>query len=283
MAGKRLISPGRWLFFGFLAAGAVGVCMLVGKRQTAPATAVPDNIYRADLTPEILPAPLLPGLILLSPEQLTRVPEVDGFQSPCGAPNGAMSYDAQPFGTPNPERGGLHSGQDLNGIGGENSDQGEPVCAAARGLVVYSGEPGPAWGNVVILAHRLPGTQRIIQTLYAHLERRQVQVGELVGRGERIGTIGTADGQYLAHLHYEAIESRCTEAGITAYPPAGSMNRLDPATLQQQYPAPAWADAYMSLRRRQISAQATQGEALAPTTNLPEGSIPLHPSQFLNN
>ncbi len=288
MAGKRHISPARWLFFGLLAAGAVGLCVPLMRSQGAggsihAGSTTPGGIYAADLTPELMPQQLLPGLILLSPEQLTRVPEVDGFQSPCGTAHGAMSYDAQPFGSQNPTRGGQHCGQDLNGIGGENTDLGEPVHAAARGLVVYSGTPGEAWGNVVVLAHRLPGTQRIIQTLYAHLDRRLVQVGELVGRGARLGTIGTADGRYLAHLHYEAIESLCTEAGMPGYSPQGTMNRLDPASLQAQYPAPAWADAYESLRRQQISAQATRGDNATPATKLPEGSIPVHPSQFLTN
>ncbi len=286
MAGKRHISVGRWIFFGLLAAGAAGLCVIVaqgqGARGAIRTAATPGNIYEADRTPELLPDTLLPGLILLSPEQLARVPEVDGFESPCGSTNGAFTYDAQPFGNPNPKRGGQHSGSDLNGIGGENSDLGEPVRAAARGLVVYSGEPSADWGNVVVLAHRLPGTERIIQTLYAHLDTRRVRAGELVGRGTRLGTIGTAAERYLAHLHLEAIESRCTEAGMPGYHPNGTMNRLDCAKLFAEFPAPATPDAYESLRRRQISAHAMQGSSpTAPT--LPEGSIPIHPSQFLSN
>ncbi len=288
MAGKLHISPGRWVFFGLLAAGAAALCVVIaqgqeGRRAAMTRLAATSGIYHADLPQEVMPQALLHGLVLLNADQLARVPEVDGFESPIGESNGAMSYDAQCFGSLNSPRGGAHTGQDLNGIGGENSDLGEPVHAAARGLVVYSGTPSPGWGNVVVLAHRLPGTQRFIQTLYAHLDKRSVQPGELVGRGSRIGTIGTADGHYLAHLHFEAVESRCTEAGMPAYSAHGTMNRLDPAQLMAQYPAPACADACESLRRRQLSAGAAQRDAAAPAPELPEGSIPLHPSQFLQN
>ncbi len=286
MKGKRSINPIRWVFFGLLAAGALALCVIIaqgqeGRRAAVAAHTAPGGIYAADYPLEAMPQALAAGLVLLTPEQLERVPEVDGFQSPLGAPNGALSYDAQPFGSPNAEYGGAHLAQDLNGIGGQNTDLGEPVHAAARGLVVYSGNPSPGWGNMVILAHRLPGTQRIVQTLYAHLEKRLVQAGELVGRGTQLGTVGTADGHYLAHLHYEAIESRCTEAGMRGYWPNGTMNRLDPAKLTAQYPAPACADAYESLRRSQLSAFAAGSSAPAP--KLPDGAIPVHPSQFLQN
>ncbi len=270
MAGKRHLSTGRWVSIGLLAAGAIGLCVIIAQGQGARGvihTTGAGNIYEADRSPELMPQKLLPGLILLTPEQLTRVPEIDGFESPCGSANGAMTYDAQPFGSPNPKRGGLHSGSDLNGIGGENTDLGEPVRAAARGLVVYCGEPSPEWGKVVVLAHRLPGSSRIVQTLYAHLDSSRVRTGELVGRGARIGTIGTANGHYLAHLHLEAIESRCTEAGMPGYSPTGSMNRLDAARLFAQYPAPAWPDAYESLRRDLLSTRAMQG---GPTTTAPK-------------
>ncbi len=287
MAGKRHISVTRWVSLGLLAAGAVGLCVLVaqgqGARGAVNTAAKPGHMYDAGHTPEMMPEALLPGLILLTPEQLARVPEVDGFESPCGARNGAMTYDAQPFGSPNESRGGQHLASDINGIGGENSDQGEPVRAAARGLVVYSGEPSPSWGNVVVLAHRLPGTNRVVQTLYAHLEQRRVRTGELVGRGSRIGSIGTAHGQYLAHLHLEAVESRCTEAGLPGYSAHGTMNRLDPEQLFAQYPAPATPDAYESLRRRQFNAQAMQQPHQLPVESLPEGSLRLSPSQFLKN
>lgn len=251
MAGKRKIARFRILFFALAAVGVAALCFGIGwsyaHRDTS---AMRDNsIYRADIPSDFMPQQVLGGLILLRPEQLLSAPVADGFQWPCGAPSGAMIYDAQPFGEPNAKRNGHHTGQDLNGIGGENTDLDVQVSAAGRGLVVYSGEPSPGWGQVVVLAHRLPGEQGVVQTLYAHLNRRFVRVGQVVPRGQSIGTIGTAGGLYLAHLHFEVIPSVCTEAGMPGYHPSGTMNRMDPAELISRYPAPAIPDAYDMVRR----------------------------------
>lgn len=57
----------------------------------------------------------------------------------------------------------------------------------------------------MILAHRLPGKfrDRQIESFYGHVETRLVQKGDVVKRGQKIGTIGTAYGRYFAHLHFE--------------------------------------------------------------------------------
>lgn len=255
MAGQFRISPARWLFLALLGAGIIGLsrlgsCTPEQDEATAAGSGSYRQIYDADVPPEQIPEQLIGGLILLTPEQLARTPEADGFQWPCGTPGGAMTYDAQPFGSPNEVRGGQHTGVDINGIGGSNTDLGTPIRAAARGLVVYAGTPSEGWGKVVVLAHRLPDSDRIIQTLYAHLDRIEegVMPGCAVARGDSLGTMGTADGRYLAHLHFEAIESRCTEAGMPGYGSRGTMNRLDPAQLMREYPAPAFPDAYGRLR-----------------------------------
>lgn len=295
MARKLRISPGRWVFIGLLAVGLLGLTYLgirtrlsEGKTQgeaVSAASASPaagQQIYDADVPLGVMPEHLLGGLILLSAEQLANIPYVDGFQWPCGTPEGAMIYDAQPFGSPNELRGGNHTGADLNGIGGGNSDLDVPVRAAARGLIIYSGVPSENWGNVIILAHRLPGTNRIIQTLYAHLDERDrnAVVGQTVARGDTLGTIGTAGGKYLAHLHFEAIESRCTEAGMPGYAKRGTMNRLDPTALLREHPAPAFPDAYAEIRRIRIREAANAN--LTPARMGSDGTILIHPAQHLN-
>lgn len=280
MGKQRLIGRWRLIFLGLLIAGAsvAGVWAWWNSPGEEAAPTVPAGIYGQDTPSEYMPRQLVAGLVLLRPEQLVLVPEVDGFQSPCGAPNGAFAYDAQPFGTPNERRGGVHLGQDLNGIGGENTDEGDAVYAAARGLVVYSAEPSPEWGNVVVLAHRLPGTNRIIQTLYAHLDKRVAKVGQMVARGEGIGTMGTAQGRYPAHLHFEAVESRCTEAGMPGYSATGTMNRLNPETLFSQYPAPVVPDPYTTIRRLRIREASLMQQEPA---QMPKEGIPVKPAQFL--
>ena len=285
MSGKARISPLRWVFFILLGVGLVVLCcyLAAGRGAAAAARAEGQSIYIADAPLSGTPEPFIGGMVLLTPEQMARVPMADGFEWPCGTPEGAMMYDAQPFGADNAKRGGKHTGQDLNGIGGENTDLGEPVYAAARGLVVFSGKPSEDWGNVVVLAHRLPGEDSIIQTLYAHLDTREVSLGTVVHRGRRIGTIGNADGRYLAHLHFEVIQSRCTEAGMPGYHPAGGMNRLNPAEVIAGFPAPKHADAFDTVRHLRIrEAYLSRSQSTPPTTApVPEGAIPVKPSQFI--
>ena len=267
----------RKLFYALICMGAVGLCWWLSVRSIQQGRASVSPALPAQQTV----AQVLGGLILLSPEQMVIAPEVDGFQWPCGAPTGAMIYDAQPFGAMNEKRHGHHTGKDLNGIGGQNTDLGEPVCAAGRGLVVYSGVPSDEWGHVVVLAHRIPGEKVIVQTLYAHLNTREARVGQLVDRGQRIGTIGTANGKYLAHLHFETIRSLSTEAGMRGYHPSGVMNRMNPTELIRNYPAPPMPDPYAEVRRVRAREALMQDPSPTPAQIPGEhGVVPVRPQEF---
>lgn len=158
--------------------------------------------------------------------QANQIPTVTKMDTPMGSENGALVYNAQKFWEMNEKRGGHHTGDDLNGIGGMNTDLGDPVYAAGNGLVVFAGNPSPGWGNIVILAHSdVEG--KPIHTMYAHLLKINTKLGELVARGTQIGSVGTANGHYPAHLHFEARSSDGIDigSGYTALP----LNRLDPA------------------------------------------------------
>lgn len=163
-----------------------------------------------------------------SPWQMNEIPEISRMDPPMGSENGALVYNAQPFWEMNRNRGGHHTGDDLNGIGGMNSDLGDPVFASADGLVVYSGNPSPGWGNIVVLAHRLE-SGAIVQTMYAHLLAIKTSHGTLVARGDPIGTVGTADGHYPAHLHFEARDSDGIDIG-GGYG-STTLNRIRPSDL----------------------------------------------------
>jgi murein DD-endopeptidase MepM/ murein hydrolase activator NlpD len=134
--------------------------------------------------------------------ELASLPAAVRFDFPIGSENGAFVYNAQPF-TQN-----RHLGDDLNGIGGENSDRGDPVFAVADGRVLAAQQGGPGWGNVIIVLHAIEenGTRRYVESDYAHVETMLVHEGQDVHRGEQIATIGTAGGRYLAHLHFEMRE-----------------------------------------------------------------------------
>ncbi|MEM1320163.1 MAG: M23 family metallopeptidase [Bacteroidota bacterium] len=123
----------------------------------------------------------------------------DGFDFPVGKPNGEQYFRARKFGQQR------HLGEDWNGVGGGNSDLGDPVYSISHGLVTFSDHVCCGWGNVIRVVHILPNHPefRYVESIYAHLDELEVQAGDLIQRGEQLGTIGTADGKYSAHLHLE--------------------------------------------------------------------------------
>lgn len=225
------------------------------SRAASPEAGMRHNIYDEDV-PLSAPVPVDYRMILFTPQELAKAPLADAFTSPLGDENGAFTYVAQGLGDMNVPRGGRHTGQDLNGIGGENTDESLPVRAAGRGLLVYAGEPSPDWGNVVVLLHRLPDG-RFVQSLYAHLKTvSDIPLGSLVGRGEQIGTVGTAHGNYLAHLHFEMVESIAHEAGMPGYGKT-TFNRINPDEVLKQYAPPpgmVMPDPIIALKQVQMAA-----------------------------
>ena len=225
------------------------------SHAASPDAGMRHNIYDEDV-PRSAPVPVDYRMILLTPQELAKAPLADAFTSPLGDENGAFTYVAQGLGDMNAARGGRHTGQDLHGIGGENTDEGLPVRAAGRGLLIYAGEPSPDWGNVVVLLHRLPDG-RFVQSLYAHLKTvSDIPLGALVGRGEQIGTVGTAHGTYLAHLHFEMIESIAHEAGMPGYGKT-TFNRINPDEVLKRYaPSPEMMmpDPVIALKQVQMAA-----------------------------
>ena len=96
------------------------------------------------------PTPLDPAFVRLTPLEMATLPLATRFDMPMGSEHGALTYNARAF------RVERHLGDDLNGIGGGNSDLGDAVYAAGAGRVVYAGSPGPGWGKMILIAHRLP-------------------------------------------------------------------------------------------------------------------------------
>lgn len=85
----------------------------------------------------------------------------------------------------------LHRGVDLA------LAEGTPVKAMARGRVRYAGTMD-GYGTVVWLEH-----SRHILSVYAHLSRVEVRVGESVVRGQVIGRVGRSGRAESPHLHFE--------------------------------------------------------------------------------
>ncbi|MDP3611818.1 MAG: M23 family metallopeptidase, partial [Rubrivivax sp.] len=74
---------------------------------------------------------------------------------------------------------------------------GTPVRAVAEGVVDFSGWQN-GYGNVVQVNHGKGKT-----TLYAHLSRRDVKVGQRVPQGHRVGAVGMTGWTTGPHLHFE--------------------------------------------------------------------------------
>jgi len=116
-------------------------------------------------------------------------------------------HNAQDFGE------NRHLGEDWNKKSGGDTDCGEPVFATSGGQIVFAGNAGPGWGNVIIVEHTAPdGTK--VNSVYGHLQTIARNSGS-VSRREQIGTIGNADGRYMCHLHFELRSSDCP-IGIAA-------------------------------------------------------------------
>ncbi len=127
----------------------------------------------------------------------------DGFDYPVGKPNADGYYKARGLRLRSPQ----HFGEDWNGRSGGDSDLGDPVYAAADGIVTFAHNIRTGWGNVVLTRHayRDPasGEVKFCDTLNGHLNEIMVKVGQTIKRGQQIGTIGSNFGMYPAHLHFE--------------------------------------------------------------------------------
>ena len=84
-----------------------------------------------------------------------------------------------------------HNGIDLDG------NTGDRVRAARSGEVILAGASG-GFGNTIVIYHGLG-----YSTLYAHLSRIEVSVGQNVASGDRIGAIGSTGWSTGPHLHFE--------------------------------------------------------------------------------
>jgi murein DD-endopeptidase MepM/ murein hydrolase activator NlpD len=123
----------------------------------------------------------------------------DGFDFPVGRPDAQGYYRARGF------RPGGHLGEDWDGVGGGDTDLGDPIYVIGDGVVVFARDCHQGWGNVIIVRHAFRDADGLhnIDSLYGHLQKIMVHRGQTVRRGEQIATLGNAHGLYDAHLHLE--------------------------------------------------------------------------------
>jgi len=84
-----------------------------------------------------------------------------------------------------------HVGIDIKG------PMGQSVTATADGVVLMSTYQS-GYGNIVVVQHA-DG----VQTAYAHLMKRSVDVGDRISQGEEVGRLGGTGRVTTPHVHYE--------------------------------------------------------------------------------
>ncbi len=111
-------------------------------------------------------------------------------QAPVDGPVGSgFGFRTDPFNG----RAALHTGLDFP------AEIGTPIVAAAGGMVVTS-EWHAAYGHLLEIDH---GNGLV--TRYAHCSAIEVNVGDLVRRGQRVARVGNSGRSTGAHLHFEVL------------------------------------------------------------------------------
>ena len=119
---------------------------------------------------------------------------IAAFKVPLGLPIKSTFRYTSGFGSrDDPINGSTrnHEGQDLAG------DYGSSVYSTADGIVTFAGwESG--YGRLIKVTHGFG-----IETRYGHLSQIEVDVGQKVSRGQKIGDMGNSGRSTGTHLHYE--------------------------------------------------------------------------------
>lgn len=103
--------------------------------------------------------------VAISPTLAKEIPLALGFDYPVGGVNGKEFYVSSGF------QFGRRTAEIWEGIGGGDTDLGEPVYSIGEGVVVMSQDCGGKWGGVVIVRHRFKdhdGKMKFVDSLYAH-------------------------------------------------------------------------------------------------------------------
>ncbi len=85
----------------------------------------------------------------------------------------------------------MHAGIDFT------APKGTPIQATGNGKIITA-KRSPSYGRYVVVRHNDE-----YETLYAHMDKILVKKGQIVKRGEQIGTVGNTGRSTAPHLHYE--------------------------------------------------------------------------------
>lgn len=101
--------------------------------------------------------------------------------------------------------GKLHTGMDIAGV------KDKTIMAADNGKVTFAGWKG-RYGNAIIIDHGGG-----YETLYGHLSKIEVEKGQKVAQGQKIGVMGSTGNSTGTHLHFEIIKDGKTTNPAKAF------------------------------------------------------------------
>lgn len=127
----------------------------------------------------LLDEPVVPAPATTIPTAPQAVPAATGFVWPL---RGLITQRPYPG----------HMGLDIDGRSGD------PVVAAASGMVSFAGWHRAGYGNLLVLTHGGG-----LETVYAHLSGFAVPTGQTIQQGQVIGYVGSTGYSSGSHLHFE--------------------------------------------------------------------------------
>jgi Peptidase family M23 len=128
------------------------------------------------------------------------------LQRPIAPPGNEVIDRNYPYGSTEEGTREVHHGVEFE------NPSGTPVLAAADGTVYYAGNDATRkfspwanfYGNIVVIEHSISDAPfNKLYTLYAHLSKIDVSLGQAVQSGEAIGEVGMTGTAAGSHLHFE--------------------------------------------------------------------------------
>jgi peptidase M23-like protein len=216
-ASHKMFVIKRLIFF------CISIFLLASCAPARSVAALPGATATATLLPETT-ATSIPPTATPEPTKIPCDPRTvdycitDGhfiLQRPIQPPNNdSVDTTYRYASTANGKREPHHGVEFLNKFG-------TPVYAAADGIVVFAALDSKAvyspwenfYGNLIVLKH-----ERDLYTLYAHLSKIDVRVGDHIQMGEQIGEVGQTGVAIGSHLHFEVRQGNVQDYFATRNP-----------------------------------------------------------------
>ena len=181
--------------------------------QSVTPQPTPTSVPSATIEPTIPTSTLTPCEAFTAENCITEGHFI--LQRPIKPPANDSVDPTYPYGSTAKDTRDPHHGVEFQ------SPFGTPVYAAGDGRVLFAGPDQEAiyspwknfYGNLVVIKH-----DNDLFTLYAHLSKIDVQAGQGVQVGDKIGEVGQSGAATGSHLHFEVRHSKVEDYFSTVNP-----------------------------------------------------------------